>query len=70
MRKVVKIVSPEEYEQWFNKQKSVYFSTVRNTVDDPNKGKILAGEPVNTSVETKDKVDTTVIILKDSLNKK
>ncbi|MBK9213728.1 MAG: cytochrome c oxidase subunit II [Saprospiraceae bacterium] len=70
MRKVVKIVSPKEYEEWFNKQNSVYFSTVRNTDDDPNKGKVLAGEPITTSVETKEKVDTTVIISKESLNKK
>lgn len=44
MRRVVKIVSPEEFEKWNSSQKSFYLSSVRNTDDDPFKGKNLALE--------------------------
>lgn len=46
MRREVKIVSQAEYDAWVKEQKSFYMSQVRNTDDDPNKGKHLAIDPV------------------------
>lgn len=37
MRRVVKIVSEGEYQDWLSKQQSYYLSTIRGTADDPNK---------------------------------
>ncbi len=36
MRKIVKIVSEDEYNDWYNKQESYYMSNIRNTEDDPH----------------------------------
>lgn len=44
MRRIVRIVSQEEYDAWLTKQQSYYQSTIRNTDDDPNKGKLLGYE--------------------------
>lgn len=41
MRRVLKIVSADEYKQWLATQKSFYLSNVRNKEEDPNKGKLL-----------------------------
>lgn len=41
MRKIVRIVSEAEYEQWLSTQKSFYLSQIRGTDDDPFKGKPL-----------------------------
>lgn len=44
MRRVVKVVSPEEWEKWNAAQKSFYFSSIRETDDDPFKGQKLDSE--------------------------
>lgn len=44
MRKVVKIVSEEEFNGWAEKQNSYYLSQVRNKEYDPNKGKLINAE--------------------------
>ncbi len=44
MRKVVKIVSEEEYEEWLATQQSFYMSNIRNTEADPFKGELLGYE--------------------------
>ncbi len=44
MRRVVKIVSPEEWEIWNKTQKSYYFSSIRNTEEDPFIGKPVMSE--------------------------
>lgn len=44
MRRVLKVVSQEEYDAWVNQQKSFYFSEIRGKDDDPNKGKVLDAE--------------------------
>jgi cytochrome c oxidase subunit 2 len=41
MRKVVEIVTKEEYEAWQETQKSTYLSTVRGTDEDPRLGQLL-----------------------------
>jgi cytochrome c oxidase subunit 2 len=44
MRKVVRIVSEEEYEAWLDEQNSYYLSSIRNTDDDPFAGQLLMAE--------------------------
>jgi len=41
MRRVVRIVSEDEYNAWLAKQQSYYLSNIRNKDGDPNKGKLL-----------------------------
>ncbi len=41
MRRIVEIVSEEEYEQWASEQNSYYMQNIRNTDDDPFKGQLL-----------------------------
>lgn len=41
MRRIIEIVSQEEYDAWAAKQSSYYMSTIRNTDEDPHKGKLL-----------------------------
>ncbi|HHM20488.1 MAG TPA: flagellar motor protein MotB [Bacteroidetes bacterium] len=41
MRRLVKIVSEEEYEKWLSEQKSYYFTNVRGKDYDPHKGKLF-----------------------------
>ena len=44
MRRVVRIVSEEEYQGWLDQQSSYYLSTIRNSDEDPNKDQILEVE--------------------------
>lgn len=44
MRRVVRIVSEEEYNAWLAKQQSYYLSNIRGKDSDPNKGKLLEVE--------------------------
>lgn len=41
MRRVLRIVSQEEYDLWAKQQQSFYLTQVREKPDDPNKGKVL-----------------------------
>ncbi len=41
MRRLVKIVSEEEYQEWLKKQTSFYLGSIRDTEEDPYKGKAL-----------------------------
>ena len=51
MRKIVKIVSQEEYDAWLSEQSSYYLSSIRNGDDDPHKGKLLNIEIKHRSAE-------------------
>ncbi|MBK9221687.1 MAG: OmpA family protein [Saprospiraceae bacterium] len=53
MRRLVKIVSPEEWEKWNKSQKSFYFSSIRNTDEDPFKGKPIHAEALLKGEEMK-----------------
>ncbi len=44
MKKIVKVVSQEEYDAWLEQQKSYYLSQVRGKEYDPNLGKLLKVE--------------------------
>jgi cytochrome c oxidase subunit II len=41
MRRIFKVVSQEEYDEWAKKQESFYLTQIRNKDEDPNKGKVL-----------------------------
>ncbi|MBK8557662.1 MAG: OmpA family protein [Lewinellaceae bacterium] len=41
MRRILKVVSQEEYDAWLATQTSFYLDQVRGSEDDPNKGKVL-----------------------------
>ncbi|MFZ1679173.1 MAG: OmpA family protein [Saprospiraceae bacterium] len=44
MRRIVRIVSEDEYNAWLSKQQSYYQNSIRNKDSDPNKGKLLGYE--------------------------
>ncbi len=60
MRKVVEIVSEEEYEAWLAGQNSFYFSGARNSAIDPNKGKLLDIDIANRAKEFSSKVEAAI----------
>lgn len=41
MRRMVRIVSQQEYDAWLATQKSTYLTTIRNSEEDPFKGQVL-----------------------------
>ncbi len=41
MRRIVEVVSEEEWREWANSQTSFYFSSIRGSEEDPNLGKLL-----------------------------
>jgi len=51
MKKILKIVTKEEYAEWAAEQKSSYFSKIRNTDNDPRKGQLLDVEIKNRGIE-------------------
>ncbi len=44
MRRIVRIVTEEEYQAWLKEQQSYYASSIRGKDSDPNKGKLLGYE--------------------------
>lgn len=71
MRRVLKIVSQEEYDAWFKKQESFYLTQVRGKADDPNKDKMTLpieapirakafGESIKKAVESTNLTDKTL----------
>jgi cytochrome c oxidase subunit II len=64
MRRLFRVVSPEEYEAWAKKQESFYLTQIRGKKDDPNIGKVLPievgmrakafGESFKTALESTD----------------
>ncbi|MBK7410225.1 MAG: flagellar motor protein MotB [Saprospirales bacterium] len=52
MRRVVRIVSEEEYTKWLSEQKPYYTTSIRNTVEDPFNGILLPGEAAETAPDT------------------
>ena len=56
MRRLVKIVSEEEYEAWLETQTPYYLSTIRNTDADPYKGQLLDFEIKERRTEFNDNI--------------
>jgi cytochrome c oxidase subunit 2 len=52
MRRVVRIVSEVEYQAWLSQQKSYYLTSIRNTDEDPFKGKLFDFEEAADTVKT------------------
>jgi len=58
MRRIVRIVSQEEYDAWLEKQQSFYISSIRGKLSDPHRGILLDVEKnqnrddLNTSIES------------------
>lgn len=44
MRRILKVVSQEEYDQWLKGKSSYYLTNIRNTDNDPFKGQLLRSE--------------------------
>lgn len=44
MKRILKVVSQEEYDAWYKQQESFYLTQIRGKEDDPNKGKTLDAE--------------------------
>ncbi len=66
MRRVLKIVTKEEYAEWAAAQKSTYFSSIRNQESDPRKGQLL-----NTEIKQRKKELTSsfnAALKSDSIN--
>lgn len=53
MRRILKIVSKEEYNDWLAGQTSTYMSSVRNTANDPRLGQLLDIEIRDRAIELK-----------------
>jgi cytochrome c oxidase subunit 2 len=60
MRRVVRIVSEEEYKQWLGQQKSHYLTNVHNTDDDPLKGMIVDAEKAYRTAELENLVSNAI----------
>ncbi|MCO6460072.1 MAG: cytochrome c oxidase subunit II [Saprospiraceae bacterium] len=41
MRRAVRIVTPEQYDEWVKSQKSYYLANIRGKAEDPNQGKTI-----------------------------
>lgn len=52
MRRIVRIVTPEEYQAWLAQQKSYYLTQVRNTDNDPFKGEVFPFEKAQQGTDT------------------
>lgn len=60
MRKVVEIVTEDEYEAWLASQNSFYLSSARNSDIDPNKGMLLDFEIASRAEEFNTKVEAAL----------
>jgi cytochrome c oxidase subunit 2 len=60
MRRVVEIVTPQEYEEWLASKESFYKSSIRNTDADPRKGELLGYEIEDRKIELKDLFSTAL----------
>ncbi|MGK0364646.1 MAG: cytochrome c oxidase subunit 2 [Saprospiraceae bacterium] len=68
MRRLVKIVSEREYDEWLSNQSSYYFSSIRDTDEDPFKGTVLDFEKKERGVAFNDKL-STILAQPDSLER-
>lgn len=57
MKKIVRIVEQDEYDEWVKAQPSYYLSTIRNGDNDPFKGSLLDIEISERAAEFNDKVE-------------
>lgn len=67
MKKIVKIVEEDEYEQWYRQQTSFYMDNIRGTEDDPNKDILLGVEIQQRKQDFNMAVDKALAETNDSL---
>ncbi|HMQ05668.1 MAG TPA: OmpA family protein [Saprospiraceae bacterium] len=60
MRRIVEIVTKEEFEDWKLSQKSYYKTSIRNTDSDPRKGELLKYEIDDRKLELRDMFGTAL----------
>ncbi|MBK7870389.1 MAG: OmpA family protein [Saprospiraceae bacterium] len=60
MRRIVEIVSEDEYNAWLSQQKSYYLTSVRGTDEDPNKDKLFDFEIKQRKQEFTDAVEKAI----------
>jgi cytochrome c oxidase subunit 2 len=68
MRRLVRIVSEREYDEWLSNQSSYYFSSIRDTDEDPFKGTVLDFEKKQRGIAFRDRL-TEVLAQPDSLER-
>ena len=60
MRRIVRIVSEEEYEDWLASQQSYYFSTIRGSDSDPRVGELFPQEIQERKLELSSAVESAL----------
>lgn len=60
MRRLVRIVSEEEYNAWLSQQQSYYLSSIRGTDEDPNKNELLDVEIKQRKMEFSDAIQKAI----------
>ncbi len=60
MKRIVRIVSEEEYVKWLGEQQSYYLTSIRNTDADPFKGKLLDYDIKNRSMNFSSAVEKAI----------
>ncbi len=67
MRRIVKVVSEDEYRRWLGKQVSTYKSTIRGTEEDPFLGQVLPYEVRERRADFNTRVESALAAEADSL---
>lgn len=67
MKRIVKVVSEDEYRDWLGKQQSYYMTTIRGTEDDPFLGDVLPSEVKERRADFNTKVESALAADADSL---
>lgn len=72
MRRIIRVVSQEEFDAWYKQQESFYLTQVRGKADDPNKGKVLEievqqrakafSESIKSAVEATNPADKVLVL--------
>lgn len=60
MKRILRVVSQEEFDAWYKKQESFYLTQVRGKEDDPNKDKVLDIEVRQRAIEFSENVKKAV----------
>lgn len=66
MRRIVEIVSEEEFAAWAAEQKSFYFQTIRGTAEDPNLGTVMEIEKTQRKEAFKTNFERAVVSTEDT----
>ncbi len=59
MKRIIRVVSQEEFDAWYKQQESYYLSQIRGKDEDPNKGKVLEIDPPVSNADAPAQTETT-----------